>query len=174
MYVLQKVKLVSVMEKYGMESSQFGMRKKWKLLLNVQTRSLGVIQHLVVQRRASAAGLVFHWMNILCKRVTCWECDDYIDWRDSTGADCSTYSTCWIGGWEHRESDNPDAYIQFANRDGFSARDACCNCGGGTCTFISKRFSLIEILITILIFPRNSWVFQLCFPLPLNNFKIIT
>jgi len=38
---------------------------------------------------------------------------------------CSDYDTCWL-------NENPNAYTLWTNSDGISARDACCECGGGT------------------------------------------
>jgi len=58
--------------------------------------------------------------NVLENEQGCW---DKPDWYDSTGDGCSWYS---------EESNYCDDYgVQFASTNFETAKDACCNCGGG-------------------------------------------
>lgn len=55
-------------------------------------------------------------------------CTDMDGWMDVNGDTCSDYtSLCNDGGWIAKG----EAYSKQYAKDGISARDACCDCGGG-------------------------------------------
>jgi hypothetical protein len=58
----------------------------------------------------------------------CAGCKDVVGWKDKDGDVCTEYTSCLKGAWRTKGLGH---YKQHANNQGMSARDGCCQCGGG-------------------------------------------
>jgi len=79
-----------------------------------------------------------------------FECHDYYLWEDIEGFGCSAYATCTDPGWKETEKEFPEYYKSFADADGHTARDACCQCGGGHRKKDDESSSIWIIILGIL------------------------
>ena len=55
-------------------------------------------------------------------------CENRANWRDNVSDHCGNYISCKDGGWVSKGDD----YYDTMAVNGVSARDACCDCGGGS------------------------------------------
>jgi len=58
----------------------------------------------------------------------CAGCQDVAGWKDKDGETCSAYNSCLNGAWRTKGLDH---YKKYVDNQGKTARDGCCQCGGG-------------------------------------------